>query len=161
MKRILFVLKKREVYSQGYATLLESGLYNSAKFVCNALRHEGYHTHIVDVVDNNDIDREVTQFKPDVVIIEALWVVPEKFEVLHKLHPDVLWVVRLHSRIPFLANEGMAMEWIRDYGWKDNVVVAANAIDIYEDLLSIFGSHSRRKIIYLPNIYPLESIIRK
>ena len=96
MKRILFILKYREsdygsynndptvekktwAYTQG----LSSGLLNSAKFVCDMLFDElGYESKLVQVADNNDIDREVTQYKPTHVIIEAYWVVPEKFEIL-------------------------------------------------------------------------------
>ena len=34
------------------------------------------------VVDNNGIDKEITEYKPTHVFIEGLWVVPEKFDVL-------------------------------------------------------------------------------
>ena len=67
----------------------------------------------VQVVDNNDIDREIVKFQPTVVIIEAFWVVPDKFDILKILHPKVVLVVRNHSEIPFLANEGVAFEWLQ------------------------------------------------
>jgi hypothetical protein len=73
----------------------------------------GVDSTIIEVIDNNGIDREVTKYKPTHVIIEALWVIPSKFEILTKLHPNVKWIIRLHSEIPFLANEGIAMEWMK------------------------------------------------
>jgi hypothetical protein len=103
---------------------------------------------IVEVVDNNSIDREVTRFKPDVVIIEALWVVPEKFDVLKRLHPKIKWCVRLHSHMPFLALEGIATHWIGDY-LKRKVLIIANSKQMYEALKPICGDN----IIFIPNIY--------
>jgi hypothetical protein len=39
-------------------------------------------SNIVVVLDNNEIDKYVTKYKPTHVIIEALWVVPTKFHIL-------------------------------------------------------------------------------
>ena len=112
--KILFILKIKQNYgaTNDYSIGLSTGLYNSAQFMNEMLIDGGFDSQMVSVIDNNDIDREVTLHKPTHVIIEALWVVPSKFEVLCKLHPNVKWVIRLHSEIPFLANEGMAMDWI-------------------------------------------------
>lgn len=106
---------------------------------------------LVSVVDNNDIDREVHQFKPDIVIIEAFWVVPEKFDVLQKLHPKVKWIIRGHSDLPFFANEGVAVEWTKGYVTRKNVFVAFNSTRITSDFQKLFGD----KIVFLPNFYPL------
>ena len=108
--KVLFILKHRDTYWGDYSstTTLSSGLSNSAQFVCDALNLSGEITaKLVQVEDNNQIDKEVTLFRPDVCIIEAYWVVPEKFGVLIPLHPQVKWVVRNHSEIPFLAQEGI------------------------------------------------------
>ena len=100
MTRILFVLKKREDFQQNP---LSTGLFNSANFVNEMLVRNGIESEIVVVDDNNGIDRQVAKFRPDIVIIEAVWVVPEKFAVLQRLHPKVQWVVRIHSDIPFMS----------------------------------------------------------
>lgn len=156
--KVLFILKFREdsggqTYSYYY---FSSGLFWSAKFVVEMLLGKGVNAKLVEVVDNNDIDREVANFKPDVVIIEALWVVPEKFDVLKKLHPDVQWVVRLHSNMPFLANEGIAISWIK--GYEDRgVTIAVNDKRAFRDIESVVDS----EVVYLPNFYPIHSRIEK
>ena len=102
-----------------------------------------------------DIDREVAQFKPDTVIIEALWVVPEKFDVLKKLHPTVRWIVRIHSNIPFLASEGIAVEWIKGYVAR-GVEVAVNEKRALHDVRTIVADEDLQfLVIYLPNFYPV------
>lgn len=154
---VLFILKK----SQNYSVPLKgnnTGLYNSAKFVSDMLNESGIISHISIVNDNNDIDREVTAHKPKVVIIEALWVVPSKFEVLTKLHPNVKWIIRLHSEIPFLSNEGIAMEWVDEYTDYKNVFVSCNSEDTMGDLGIYLNSplNSNNNLIYLPNYYPTD-----
>lgn len=170
-KKILFVLKKRHInygvtcYGDvnPYGYNLSSGLLNSAKFVNDMLVSSGVDSHLVEVVDNNDIDREVTKYKPDVVMIEAFWVVPSKFPVLTKLHPNVIWVVRLHSELPFLANEGVAMEWMQDIFDMPNVLLALNSDKTTHDISKFFEAkfpHHKHtiheKIIFLPNYYPVD-----
>jgi len=155
-KKVLFILKKRTLYSEDKYTTVNSGLYNSATFVNDMLVKRGVDSHLIEVVDNNEIDKFVTKHRPDIVIIEALWVVPSKFEVLTKLHPNVQWVIRIHSEIPFIANEGIAMEWLKDYAKFDNVNVGANSKDFIESLEPII----KRNIFYLPNYYPISETTR-
>src|SRR5574339_131410 len=108
--RVLFICKIRSsFYGPSF------GLINSCRFIANALEANDIKAKVVSVVDNSDIDREVHKFKPTHVFIEALWVVPSKFEELIPLHPKIKWFVRIHSKVPFLANEGMAMHWLREY----------------------------------------------
>lgn len=169
--KILFILKNRDIYGEydgpslpveSGATRLSSGLLNSASFVEQMLVQAGIFCKLVHVTDNNDIDREVFAYKPTHVIIEGLWVVPEKFDILHKLHPSVKWIIRLHSEIAFLAMEGIAMEWIIKYVKHPYVMVSCNshrATRDLRDLLSSFhpdwNEHKlAEKVILLPNYYP-------
>jgi hypothetical protein len=163
--RILFILKYRHSYSDtdlfthAPNSVLSSGLYNSASFVCNMLVEEGYEAELVHVIDANSIDREVTRYRPDVVIIEALWVLPAKFDQLHRLHPDVNWIVRIHSEVPFLALEGSAIERIMGYINHQHVFVAFNAEETYDEfkiLGEVIGHDAEEQILYLPNYYPVE-----
>lgn len=163
MKNVLFILKRREDYSshQNTSNGMSTGLFNSVKFIADCFPEA---CEMVVVTDNNDIDREVTRHKPAVVIIEGLWVIPEKFEILEKLHPNVQWIIRTHSKTQFIAAEGIAMEWILKYLKYKNVSVASNTIDFYEELKILTGTKfidmigekysDNEKIYYLPNIYP-------
>lgn len=113
----------------------------------------GVHAKLVEVFDNNSIDREVHAYKPTHVFIEALWVVPEKFEVLIPLHPRVKWYVRLHSNTPFIANEGMAIDWIKKYDLLQKKYsqfkIAPNSLRMVNDLSESLGICT----VYSPNIY--------
>jgi hypothetical protein len=117
------------------------------------LNTQGIESDVVHVVDNNGIDRVVSQYNPSHVFIEALWVVPSKFTVLTQLHPNVTWVIRIHSETPFLAGEGIAVEWILDYIQYPNVQVAFNSRSTYNEFMRIVPIQYQCNIIYLPNYY--------
>lgn len=161
--KVLFILKRRHDYNAVLHSEfgMSTGLFNSAYYMYDMLKENGVPSKLVVVKDNNDIDREVHNYKPTHVIIEALWVVPSKFTVLCKLHPKVKWIIRLHSDLPFIANEGMAMDWIGDYFNYKNVAVAANSPRMLNELKEYYlnkfpgSKHDYRdQVIYLPNYYP-------
>jgi hypothetical protein len=140
---------------------MSTGLFNSASFMNDMLNDVNIESKISVVVDNNCIDREVSDFKPTHVIIEALWVTPQKFHTLCRLHPKVKWIIRLHSEMPFLANEGMALDWLGDYVTYNNIIIAVNAPRILEEMRDYLGlkmdwceKTRKKRIIYLPNYYP-------
>src|ERR1700758_2199491 len=103
--KTLFVLKYRETGEGPYSTnwgdgngkFLSSGLYNSARMVVEMLEDHGYEAKLVHVPDNNAIHREIVAFGADHVIIEAFWVVPQKFEELARVCPNVKFTIRNHS----------------------------------------------------------------
>lgn len=148
MKKVLFVIHKR-IDSYG----IPIGLVNSAKFIVNALISLGIDAKLVSVDDNNGIDREVSLYKPTHVVIEALWVIPDKFDVLLPLHPKIQWLVRIHSKTPFLSMEGVAIDWIKKYDQKakkyGNLAIAVNSLSLQSDLRDAMGICT----VYLPNIY--------
>jgi hypothetical protein len=96
----------------------------------------------------------VNENKPTHVILEALWVTPIKLAELIRLHPAVQWIIRLHSELPFMAGEGMAMDWIAEYMKLDQVKIGINAprmlreIEVYAKSLGL-----KDKVMYLPNHY--------
>jgi len=162
---ILFILKRREDFDpeKHNAKGLSTGLFNSATFMSDMLTSMGVDARLEIAIDNNCIDRLVTKHKPTHVIIEALWVVPSKFTILCKLHPTVNWIIRLHSELPFLAGEGMAMDWLADYSAYPNLTIGVNAPRMLEEVrtyLQMKQSWSRsvteEKVFYLPNFYPQE-----
>lgn len=149
--RILFIIKERNIYG---TKSVSYGLVNSCEFVANVLRENNIEVKVIQVIDNNDIDREVFNYKPTHCFIEALWVVPEKFKELSKLHPNVNWYVRLHSMIPFLATEGISFQWLNEYmdlrkqGIK--ISIACNNKQVYDELSDLY-----KYVIYTPNMYKL------
>lgn len=162
-RKVLFILKRREDYNQEHYSNegLTTGLYNSATFVKDMLQKKFITSKLVVVTDNNDIDREVAAFKPSHVIIEGLWVVPEKFDILTQLHPSVKWGIHIHSNTPFLANEGVAFGWISQYTTKKNLFVLTNAKQMNDELkfyvkrtLRATLEKEENKIVNLNNYYP-------
>lgn len=150
-RRVLFILKKATYhYGSGY-NVLSSGLAQSVRFCSEELDAAGIENKTVIVIDNNDIDREVTKYRPTDVIIEALWVMSEKFSVLKRLHPGVTWIVHIHSELPFLASEGIAMNWIFGYIAR-GVFVAFNSRRALDDVRSI-NPAVQDLLLYLPNCY--------
>jgi hypothetical protein len=170
MAKVLFILKRREDYNSiaHSHTGLSTGLYNSANFVNEMLTSVGIESVLEVAIDNNCIDRLVTKHKPTHVIIEALWVVPSKFTVLCKLHPRVKWIIRLHSELPFMAGEGMAMDWLGDYSDFPNLFIGINAprmmreISLYLKIRNNWNDQQlNNRIIYLPNYYPQDYVNKK
>jgi hypothetical protein len=141
----LFICKDRSSgdYKEG-----KYGLWNSARFVVEYLNSIGRSSVLLSVTDGNCIDKEIHKYKPNRVILEALWVTPEKIKELKRLHKDVVFIIRIHSKAPFLSNEGIAFDWCNKLIGLDNVMLTANNID--------FVSHMNLcgyPIHYLPNIY--------
>jgi len=155
---LLFLLKRRDTHwnpSDQYASELSSGLLNSVRFITKMIEKSfGFcQPHLEQVADGNGVDRVVAQIRPQVVIIEALWVTPEKLSELCRLHPDVKWVIRLHSEVPFLANEGIAMDWLNRYVQvSDRVLIAANSHRAARELSQLL----HRNVLHLPNCYEIE-----
>lgn len=145
-QKVLFILKRHH-YGPSY------GLLNSCQFVVEALHREGIDSKVIEVMDNNSVNREVTQYGPTHVMIEALWVLPQKFPVLLTLHPAVQWAVRIHSNAPFLSGEGMALDWLQGYRRVarefDNFSVGSNSRKMAAELNQALGLSA----VYLPNIY--------
>lgn len=159
--KALFICKQSEAESDTFYGYFRkySGLFISARLVSRMLEKElGVESDVVVAKDNNEIDRLVTQAKPTHVFIEAYWVVPEKFEILAKLHPNVKWIIRVHSETPFLSLEGMSMEWTLKYLDYKNVYIAPNSTRVFEDLKIVLRQKYSEKVvdervIYLPNYY--------
>lgn len=148
--KILFVLKKR-AYDRG----VSYGLSNSVRFVGEALVKESKRIDykIVTVLDGNGIDKEVHDYNPTHVFLEAIWCPADKLEQLLKLYPKVEWFVRIHSKVEFLAHEGTAFQYLKEYAKLDkkfkNFKVCFNNKQTVEDVKESLDIKSK----YAPNIY--------
>jgi hypothetical protein len=160
LPKVLFICKERtNFYSYGYGNSV--GLMNSSRFVINYLEEIDIESKLSVVKDANGIDKEVFDYNPTHVILEALWVTPKKIQELLsiKRYKKITWIIRLHSKISFISSEGIAFTWITGYVklMKDfkNLFVSVNSFEFTEDLEKIFFIKS----LYLPNIYlPKEDI---
>lgn len=154
-KKVLFITCDRVKTQYG----IISGLFNSARFVVDYLLEKQYDVQQVSVFDGNGVDKVVTEFNPDIVIIEALWLSPLKFNELLKIqrHKNRRWIVRIHSKAPFLANEGMATKWISEYTYIQGIEIAPNTQELTNQLAIAFP---KGKFLHLPNIYVFDEFIK-
>lgn len=148
---VLFISKKYYSYeNRNSNTAVPHGLHKSAWFIRRYLKQRRFDADDVKVNDANDIDKIVTEKNPKIVVIEALWVSPEKMsEILSQpQHKNRLWLVRVHSKLSFLSGEGQAFDWLKRYKF-DNLVVCANTRESARELKEILDIET----MYLPNIY--------
>ncbi len=147
-KKTLILLKQGSNYGSSIFKK-SSGLFNSAQFLQKSLiKHLGIEVELEIAIDGNDIDRRIVKHKPKYCILEAIWVTPKKLEELTLLHPNVNFIVRIHSKVPFLSNEGIAIEWIKEYQKIKNVALSFNNKETSNDFKNI-GIYNE----YLPNLY--------
>lgn len=147
--KILFLLKRRSYCGNSY------GLKVSCELVAKALKNCGVECKIVTILDSNSIDKEVHDYKPDFCFLEAIYVPPYKLLEVLKLHKKVLFNVRIHSKVEFLAQESMAFEWLAEYKkiaqTHNNFSISANNLDFIRDMDRTLDYD----IKYTPNIYPI------
>lgn len=145
---VLFLCKKR-VSNYGVST----GLLNSSQFIANHLIKNKVPAKVVECIDANSIDREVHLYKPTHVVISAIWVTPAKLNELVNKYKNIQWQVRVHSKVPFIANEGIAFEWLLEYTkidrWNKNLIITGNSLEFCKALEFALNI----ECIHLPNIY--------
>jgi len=148
---ILFIFKSFYIYQPEeqpiVPPLLSTGLKTSARLVVDMLNAHGIYAVLAEAKDQNSIQDLVTKYDAKRVILEAIWVTPQKMQELADANLTVYWTVRVHSEIPFLANEGMSLTWLSAYS-KLGIEIAFNSMQTVEDY-SIVGNS-----VYLPNYYP-------
>jgi len=167
--RVLFICKKRiSTYGVSY------GLSNSAQFISNYLNElPSVESKVVFAQDGNEIDKLVTEYNACYVILEAIWTSPSKMQELLNIprHQNRQWIIRIHSKLSFLAHEGMAIKWLyqlrdicdnmymqRKYNFvTGGLYIAPNTPEFCVDLVKVMGFHSN-DVVYLPNIYYPEKL---
>jgi hypothetical protein len=145
--KILFLVKLTQEYG-GVIQASKSGLRNSAKFVIDAInKFKGVFAQMEFCIDGNDVDNKLAKHRPDICIIEAVWLTPGKLNEIISLYPNIKFITRVHSKIPFLAMEGNAIEWLKEY--EKISIISFNHHQTSYDLNKIGIRNT-----YLPNIYP-------
>jgi hypothetical protein len=147
--RVLILTKLNSEY--GGEVDFKSGLNNTALFLAEELEQNLHiSAKFVACVDGNSIDREIHIYKPTHVILEAIWVTPTKLAEVQRLYPYVVFVIRVHSKITFLAYEGNAIEWIKAYEKVANTYISFNSEETFEDFKTFMNADD---LVWLPNIY--------
>ena len=83
------------------------------------------------------------------------------------MYPHIIWIIRLHSAIPFLSIESsQSMKWLADYCRIDNTFIGVNDPRLLTEL-SIYLSNVKdetsskdmsSRLLYLPNYYPQDNV---
>jgi hypothetical protein len=137
-----------------------NGLTHASMATYKCLKdNEKLKLHYSTITDNTQISDCVYKHNPDYVVIDGLWLIPEKFKELKVLHPSIKWIFRLHSDIGFIAQEGVFANWFYKYLVMDNVYVTFNSTKLFEIMRDITHPYSH-KVLYLPNTYPLDNDYR-
>ena len=113
----------------------------------------GIPSKVVSVTDSNSIDKEVFQYKPTHIFIQAIWVPPYKMQELVIKYPKIKWQIRVHSKIPFLANEGIAIYWLSQY---NNIMSCFSNLSISGNSMAFADAMQKSMnmpVYYLPNLY--------
>ena len=158
MKKVLFVLKRREDFNpeKHDSPSLQCLLYNSISYVRDLLIKNDIDSQIAICIDNNCINGFIYNYKPTHVIIEALWVVPEKIKLLQSMYPNIIFIIRLHSAVPFLSVESsVSFKWIAEYVQIPNTFISVNDKRLKRELEIYLSNINEKEVIYLPNNYPL------
>lgn len=163
MSKILFLLKKRDNQftcddwyntPPGQGGKFSSGLANSAQFMVDMLNAKGVHEAVLEeVIDGSFLQRRIIANNPDLIVLEAIWLPPSIVAANVQIYPNKRFVVRVHSEIPFLAGEGIAMDWIQQYAAIPNVYIAPNSP---RAMLSLQAILPPEKVVLMPNYYPIE-----
>ena len=155
MKRVLFLLKERH-YSHSRASY---GLINSATHIAEFLQTHGHTCKVVEVFDGNSIDKEVYEFKADIVVLEALWCPVYKIKELMEIprYRRIKWIVRVHSDIGYLSAESHAIKLLNEYAdlHSHKLILSLNSKKFVEALSETL----KYDFTYLPNIITIKEPI--
>ncbi len=153
VKKLLLIVKVNSLSKN--KSVNNNALTHAAQSTLDSLSKSDYLlANHWEVEDNNGIYLGIHEHQPDYVIIDGLWVVPEKFKELGNLYPKIKWIIRIHSEIPFVAQEGIFSDWLYKYLNIENVYIAFNSKNIYKAAISSIDQY-KKSMIYLPNLYVL------
>src|SRR5271166_1191114 len=149
-------------YNAGLPWVNNSGLFNSCAFVVDMLNAAGVPSQLIQIIDLASIDAAVQACNPTDVVLEALFIQPVTLAALANKYPLIHWYVRTHSEIPFLVQEGQALNWIYGYLLHPSISVAANTFRARSDLQIVVSGYFPHwdqqtldhRVLFLPNYYP-------
>jgi len=158
MSKVLFLLHRDhdEIHDE-----LSSTLYYASTFVHEMLKDNEIDSTLEILANSNSINKLVTKYCPDYVIVESLWVNPIFFSYLCNMHPNIKWIGRSHCEIIHLAGVYYSIEQVSLYSDFKNIIIGQNSQRATHDISIYLKSRNNwtdeetsNKVIYLPNFYP-------
>lgn len=140
--KTLIVEKINHRYKRLTNTAQNSGLSNCIDHIVNNVTGMSR----VSVDTEQHLISYLSTFKPDKVIIEALWLTESFAEKLVNSFPKTKFFVHIHSNIPFLVAEGFAFQLIDSYS-RQGIGIIWNSREAHS------AFENRNNHFYLPNIY--------
>jgi hypothetical protein len=126
-----------------------SGLLNSASMTAAQITQYLHYKTVVEIVANVEaIGPMIEQYSPKLVILEAVWVTPAQLSGLLASYPNVVFITRVHSEVPFLAHENNIISNIKQLAALPNSYVAFNSYETEREFFALGYTP-----VYLPNIY--------
>jgi len=151
---VLFIVKDRLINKKTQ----HHGLRNAGMFISDYLRSIGIDSQLTIIPDGGYLDATLKSFRPKVVIMEAMWLKPEKFVSIAKENPFVKEIiVRVHSDITYFSIEPKGFQFLFDIqeindkfpGDTPVFKSALNALNFSDSTKNLF----KEDFTYLPNIY--------
>lgn len=147
--KIMMAMKSNSRFVKQNKTRVGSGLYNGVNLITRALVQRGLDIGVVEISKATQLSDEIERHKPNLVIVQALWLDPDEIEQLKKKFRKVKFACHLHSNIPFLSIEGKAMEYCHRYA-KMGVKIIANS---YESFIAYRSFLPEEMVVWCNNIY--------
>jgi hypothetical protein len=171
MSKALFILKTRDPYGSDYDMEMDfsysysqpaeasSGMSIACQLIADMLVENGREAVVVTISYPEDLYQILSSTSGVTdMIIEGLWLDPDYMAGLMTSFPTVRWSVHIHSEIPFLATEGIAMNFVVRY-LTNGAWIITNSARAHERLSWLARSaagipnSNRSHTVYLPNVY--------
>ncbi len=88
-----------------------------------SINEVGLQAKKIEVDNEGSIEHEVNDFHPTHVVIESIWVNPERFAILTHIYPHIMWIIRVMPEAAAIVRDGMGKEWLLEYVKYKNVFV--------------------------------------
>lgn len=152
--KLMMALKNNERFVRQCKTKVGSGLFNAVNQTTNSLIRNGIDAVVVQVGNEVALDAEICRHKPTIVVVQALWLSPEKLKMMKQRHPKIRFAVHLHSNMPFLAIESRAIEYTCLYA-RHGIEILTNSRESYEAYRALIPNG---KVFMGNNVYERQEI---
>lgn len=148
-------------YGEKTYTRSHVGLGVNARLSTKVLRRAGIECDAFEVTGVEQLREQLTKNPPTHAILEAVWFTVSQMQEFLSDFPATHFIVRLHSKVGFLAVEPKSLATFRDLmllaEGSLNLTVAANSHQLRHFFKRVYTGHC----MYLPNLYDIERVHQK